>query len=134
MTEIQKKEIVRLCHKHHLWFCVLFGSGADEKNKHLQRDFDLAFYGGKRLPTDVKLVLFDELQPYFEKPVDIILIQPLMDPLLAYEISIKGKLICELKEDTFLTFQTRAWKDYFDSERYREYEKKYIRKRIKNVS
>jgi hypothetical protein len=57
-----------------------------------------------------------------------------MDPLLAYEISTKSKLIYESQKDSFLEFQGRAWKDYLDSQRYRDYEKKYIKKRIKNVS
>lgn len=134
MTEEQKIKIQQICKKYGLRFCVLFGSGVSTTGKNFQRDYDLAFYGGKRLSEELRLNFFNKLQPFFDKPLDIILIQPLMDPLLAYEISTKGKLIYESVEDAFLEFQTRAWKDYLDSERYRKYEKEYIRKKIKNVS
>lgn len=134
LSAAQKQKIKALCRKYDLYFCVLFGSGSSAKNRKLQRDYDLAFYGGQRLPSDLKLKLYHVLQPLFDKPVDVILVQPLMDPLLAYEISTKGKLVVELQKDSFLSFQTRAWKDYLDSKRYRDYEREYIRRKVKDVS
>lgn|SRR3989338_4078216 len=134
MTDIQKQKIYEVCKKNNFYFCVFFGSGADEKIKKYQRDIDLAFYAGKRIPTKKSLEIYQELMPHFDKEIDVVLIQPLMDPLLAYEISVNGKCVCELKEDSFLEFQTRAWKDYLDSQRYRDYEKKYIERKVKNVS
>ncbi len=134
MTEKQKQKISEICRKYHFHFCVWFGSGVDKKLKKHSRDYDLAFYAGRSIPGDLRLKLYEELTPHFNKSIDIVLIQPLMDPLLAYEISTKGQLIYESKKDSFLEFQGRAWKDYLDSERYRDYEKKYLKKRIKNVS
>ena len=134
MTKKQTLKIVDACKKHGFDFCVLFGSSVDKKLKKYKRDYDLAFYSMKYVSGSLKLKLLEELQLFFDKTIDITLIQPLMDPLLAYEISKKGRLMCELKEDSFLEFQGRAWKDYLDSQRYRDYEKEYIKKKIKNVS
>lgn len=134
MTEKQKQKISEICKRYHFYFCVWFGSAVDPKLKKHSRDYDLAFYGGQALKEDLKFELYKELSPFFKKPVDVILIQLLMDPLLAYEISTKGKLVYESKKDSFLEFQGRAWKDYLDSKRYRDYEKTYLKKRIKNVS
>ena len=134
MTKKQKNKILTMCKKYRLYFCIWFGSGVEEGRKRYQRDYDLAFYGGKHLKGDLTLKLQKELLSFFDKPIDIILIQPLMDTLLAYEISTKGKLVCELKKDSFLEFQGRTWKDYLDTQRYRDYEKIYIEKKVKHVS
>ena len=134
MIPKQKQKISRLCKKYGFLFSVWFGSGVDKKLKKYQRDYDIAFYKGKHIDGHIMPTLYKELQPLFDKPIDIILVQPLMDPLLAYEISTKGQLLCELKKDSFLEFQGRAWKDYLDSEHYRKYERAYIKKRVKHVS
>ena len=134
MTKKQTQKILELCKKYNFCFCVLFGSGADKKLKKHVRDYDFAFYSEKHISGNLKFTLIEKLQAFFDKSIDITILQPLSDPLLAYEISTKGKLICELKEDSFLEFQGRAWKDYLDSQRYRDYEKEYIKKRVKNVA
>lgn len=132
MTKEQQQKILAVCKKHRFSFCVLFGSAAEEA--HHQRDYDLAFYVGHEISGAIKFDLLKELQSFFDKPIDIVLLQPSTDPLLAYEIAHKGRLICELKQESFLEFQTRTWKKYLDTQRYRDYEKEYIRKKTKNVS
>lgn len=132
MTKEQQKIIQALCKKYNFSFCGLFGSGVERIK--ISRDYDLAFHVGHEISSAIKFEILKILQPYFDKPLDVILIQPSTDPLLAYEIALKGKLIYELRTESFLEFQTSAWKEYLDTQRYRDYEKEYIRKKIKNVS
>jgi len=134
MTKKQSAKLLQVCKKHGFQFCILFGSSANKALKKHKRDYDLAFYSGKNIPGKIKFTLIEELQSFFDKPIDITLIQPLGDPLLTYEVSTKRNLICEVKKDSYLEFQGRAWKDYLDSQRYRDYEKEYIKKKVKNVS
>lgn len=112
---------------------VLFGSSAGGKPK-TSRDIDLAvkFKNGTIIS---KLDLIYKLDDFcMEKKMDLVLLTADTDPLLLYEIFMKGVCLFERKKNLFEMDKLRAWKLYLDTDKIRNMRGKYLKDFARKVS
>jgi predicted nucleotidyltransferase len=125
--------IKNFCKATGIELLVLFGSSAGNRPE-TSRDIDLAvkFKEGTSIS---KLDLIYKLDNFFEgKRIDLVLLTVDTDPLLLYEIFLKGVCLFERKKDFFEKEKLRAWKLYLDTEKIRNLHGNYLRKFIQKVS
>ena len=109
---------------------ILFGSKASGKSGRLS-DTDVAVLADHPLCLEEKSELSLQVAEKLGVSEDDIDIVDLADasPLLAQEISSKGKLL-RGDEEEFVRFRVRAWKRYLDTARFRRAREKALEKSI----
>lgn len=118
--------INKFCRENGIDLLVLFGSSASGKPE-TSRDIDLAvkFKEGTNIS---KLDLIYKLDDFFMgKKIDLVLLTADTDPLLLYEIFMKGACLFERKKNLFEMDKLRAWKLYLDTDKLRNMRGKYLK-------
>ncbi|GBE41056.1 MAG TPA: nucleotidyltransferase domain-containing protein [Nitrospirae bacterium] len=125
--------IKTFCKTHGIDLLVLFGSSAGNKHE-ISRDIDLAVKLKKGTNIS-KLDLIYKLDDFFMgKKIDLVLLTADTDPLLLYEIFMKGVCLFEQKKNLFEMDKLRAWKLYLDTDKIRNMRGKYLKNFVRKVS
>ncbi|MBI5665590.1 MAG: nucleotidyltransferase domain-containing protein [Nitrospirae bacterium] len=121
------------CKENGIDLLVLFGSSAGSRSES-SRDIDLAVKLRKGVNIS-KLDLIYKLDDFFKgKDIDLVLLRADTDPLLLYEIFMKGVCLFERKKDLFEMDKLRAWKLYLDTEKIRDMRENYLKAFVRKVS
>jgi len=131
ITEAQKIQLNDFCRRNQVALFIIFGSYAKGKT-HPNSDLDIALsFENNKLSID-KLRLIFELEGIFEKQVDLVILKPMTDPLLRFEVFSRGRPLYMSKPHLFEVGKLYAWKLYLDTTNIRmlkeQYVKNYIRK------
>ena len=131
ITDILRTKINDFCSQHQIALFIIFGSQVKGKI-HPNSDIDIALsFENRGVPVN-KLRLIFELEGIFEKQVDLVILNPMTDPLLRFEVFSMGKPFFMSKPHLFEEARLYAWKLYLDTEKIRtlkaQYVKNYIRK------
>ncbi len=141
-------QVARFCKENHLAMMVLFGSQVTgeltfksdidvaillkETIKRFQRPIDFG-----QIPPDIrriqeeKIELMGLLNDFFmSDQVDMTILTPETDPLLAYEIFRKGIPLYEEHPGIFDEWYLRSWKLYIDSAKFRRLQLERLKKSI----
>ena len=131
ITTAQKSKINDFCSQHQIALFIIFGSQVKGKI-HSNSDIDIAVSFEDHAKSVNKLRLIFELEGIFEKQVDLVILNPMTDPLLRFEVFSRGKPFYMSKPHLFDEARLHAWKLYLDTEKIRtlkvQYVKNYIRK------
>lgn len=126
IKKMKTRGIKSFCKESGIELLVLFGSSASDKAG-TAHDVDLAvkFKEGRRIS---KLQLIYKLDDFFVgKNIDLVMLTVDTDPLLLYEIFMKGICLFERKNFIFEKDKLRAWKLYLDTEHIRNMRSKYLK-------
>ncbi len=125
--------IKNFCKENGIDLLVLFGSSASDKPE-TSRDTDLAVKLKEGFNIS-KLDLIYKLDDFFMgKKIDLVLLTVDTDPLLLYEIFMKGACLFESKKDLFEKDKLRAWKLYLDTGKIRDMRENYLKDFVRKVS
>ena len=128
---LQQSHIEKYCRDNDIDLLIVFGSYATGRVRP-SSDLDIALLFKNRSRHKDKLKLIFELEGIFEKQVDLVILTPLTDPLLRYEIFFSGVPIFKRNETIFDEGKLHAWKMYVDTKKIRDMRKmlykNYIRK------
>jgi predicted nucleotidyltransferase len=125
--------IERLCAGNNIEMLVLFGSHSGG-SVHKSSDIDLAVKVKRGVEVS-KLDLIFSLAGYFgDREIDLVLLSRDTDPLLLYEIFMKGKLLFEAQSGIFENEKLRAWKLYLDTEKLRGMQGDYLKRFVEKMT
>ncbi|GAB4213993.1 MAG: hypothetical protein OHK0012_11170 [Synechococcales cyanobacterium] len=112
---------------------VLFGSRASGKT-HAQSDWDIGYLGNP-ITSWEDLALYGQVADALGIPADRLDLVDLQrcSPLLGYGVARDGKLIFEAEPGLFRQFQSRAWRIYADTEKFRVLQKQCLDDRLKRL-
>ncbi len=125
-------KLKKIFKKYHVLFAIQYGSSLSSAGNQAE-DIDIALYC--KNPSKVNTWnLYGELQPFFDKQLDLVLITNHSNPLLTYEALTKGKVLYMKSMAIFVPIVVFLWKRYLDTQQFRSLEKNYIKKGLKHVS
>lgn len=132
-----KQKIERFCIKNNIILFVIFGSLIHGR-PYKASDVDIALLFDKKIsPPDKLQIIYELIEIFEDKKIDIVYLGSHTDPLLLYEIFLKGKAIYEASPGIFEDQKLRAWKLYLANKKVFKRENEYIKKlgeKLKNVS
>ncbi|OGW76158.1 MAG: hypothetical protein A3J72_09350, partial [Nitrospirae bacterium RIFCSPHIGHO2_02_FULL_40_19] len=112
-------KLKKIFKKYHVLFAIQYGSSLTSK---WAEDIDLALYCQK--PSQINTwKLYGELQPFFDRQLDLIILTNHSNPLLTYEILTKGKVLYMKSLSLFVPIVVTLWKRYLDTQKFRNLEK-----------
>lgn len=121
------------CQSNTIDLCVLFGSQATGKT-HARSDLDVALFSTTQINLKKELLrLMGELEDLFSQPVDLVIIEPDIDPVLRLEIFQHGKSLYESRSGLFNEHRVLAVKIYDDTEPLRRIRDRVLAERILNL-
>jgi predicted nucleotidyltransferase len=130
------QDLAIFCKVERILLLILFGSRV-RSSADPSRDIDLAVQL-KRGCEPSKLDLLYELGTLFQSGrIDLVLLTPMTQPLLRYEIYFKGRVLYEETEGLFEQGKLMAWKLYLDTAPLRKREIEYLKefpRRMKHVT
>lgn len=107
----------RLLKKYGVRLAYLFGSSVHGKTGR-ESDVDIAVLLPERFSKkkrfEIKLALMKDLARYFEKKVDVVILNDLSSLLFRYAILREGKLLYRASELEMIDFESRIMSEYFD--------------------
>ena len=133
MTDAYRRnigKIRKIFKKYKIILAVQYGSSVKSRSP---KDYDLALYS-KRPSRDLLIKIQSELQPFFDRPLDLAVLSSRTDPLLAYEIVTGGSVMYQARKHAFETWLVYAWRRYLDTKKFRDLERMYIKKGLKYVT
>jgi predicted nucleotidyltransferase len=102
------------CQARPVRLCVLFGSQATGKARP-ESDVDLAIWAESQPDAPTKIRWLGELQTRLDKPVNLVLVSPDLDPVLGFEMVRDGRLLFERIPTSWLKARSQLWHAYNDS-------------------
>lgn len=133
MNQSTPNNLKNWCRKNDINLCILFGSQATGKT-HARSDTDIALWSLQRSVLQRQwLRLNGELEDLFGHPVDLVVINPEMDPVLRLEIFQHGQPLYESQPGLFAEQHIVAVKLYEDTEPLRRLRDRVLAKRILNL-
>ena len=123
----KKERLVGYCREKGIELVVLFGSCAAGK-VYAGSDLDLAVLTRKGAALSRLELLFDMESLFDPMEVDLVLLGPGTDPLLLYEIFMRGMPLFEARLGAFQERRLLAWKIYLDTAPLRELERDYVKR------
>lgn len=106
--------MIAWCQAQPIRLCVLFGSQATGKARP-DSDIDLALWPDVVPNAHSKMHWLQELQTRLDKPVNLVLVSPDLDPVLGFEIVRDGRLLFERESHLWLKARAQLWHAYNDS-------------------
>lgn len=109
--------IINILTKHdNIVFAYLFGSFVNAPDK-VNSDIDIGIYFKDSIDLLYLGKIIGEINASTSKKIDIVEMNSLFvkNPLLAYEIITKGKVITCLNKEELINFKTRTFLSYFDT-------------------
>jgi predicted nucleotidyltransferase len=127
--DIDQEQLDKLAREYELNFLALFGSRAVGLSRE-NSDFDIAYSGKKRLSYSEETFLAEKLARLLGTSSDKIDPVNVVDagPLLAKQVAQEGKVLSELKENSFDLFQMFAFSRYFDAKFLLDLQKESVKK------
>ena len=123
---MKNPKISGLCEANGIELFVLFGSHAGARI-HPASDVDVAVKPREGVELS-KLDLIGLLSDAFDgKEIDLVVLTKDTDPLLLYEVLLRGELLYEGHAGIFEKERLRAWKLYIDTERIRRMRSDYLK-------
>lgn len=129
IIEAQKAKIKDFCRQHQIALFIIFGSQVQGKTPP-NSDIDIALSFENSGVSANKLCLIFELEGMFEKQVDLVIPNPMTDPLLRFEVFSKGKPLYMSTPYLFDEARLYAWKMYLDTEKIRTLQAQYVKNYI----
>ncbi len=108
------EKVASWCSNQPVKICVLFGSQATGRQRP-DSDVDLAIWPMQSPSAQVKLAWLRELETLLNKPVNLALVSPDLDPVLGFEIVRDGRLLYEQQPELWLKQRAQLWHAYIDS-------------------
>ncbi len=114
-------------------FALLFGSYAEDRAMGVS-DVDIGIFTNRDISLLEHGFVTGRTEEITGKKVDIIILNDLYknNPVLAFEIVSKGRLLFANNKDAFIDFKTNTYLNYLDSAYLREMIDKSFRKRIES--
>lgn len=133
LTQEQKKEFNKIGQKYHLELITLHGSRVS-KNVHRMSDFDVAILKDKDLTSTEYSNLLSNFCGIFQVKEDKIDISELKNAssLLLKEIADSAICLYSKKDDSFINFYLKAYKQFIDDSRIYKFEDAYLKNRYLN--
>lgn len=123
--------IEKICKKLGISLLVLHGSYAKGiANK--DSDIDVGVLYGKKATSEDFFGLFNAFADVFSGKFDPVLLNN-AEPLISYQVAIKGKPIYERTKGDFEKYRMMAIGRYFDTKKFRELEKEYIKRAVDTI-
>lgn len=132
ITEAQKSKINDFCLQHQIALFIIFGSQVKGKI-HPNSDLDIALSFENTGVSVNKLRLIFELEGIFDKPVDLVILNPMTDPQLRFEVFSRGRPLYMSKPHLFEAGKLYAWKLYLDTENIRKLKEQYVKNYIRKL-
>ncbi|MBS3819949.1 nucleotidyltransferase domain-containing protein [bacterium] len=137
VSEIQKKLKPVLEKEKGLLFGYLFGSAVSGKVGS-ESDIDLAFYLDEKGVKDLfkeRLLLIEKIQSFFQKKVEVIILNEISSIFFKFVIIKEGKVIFERSHAQRVDFELKTMQDYYDFQPFlKEYNKAYLQRSLKKLS
>ena len=127
----QKKKVEALCRKHQIILLILHGSHA-KGNPGKQSDLDVGILTKKKIDFEHTMRIFQDFSEVFGDKFDPVILNG-AEPLISYQVAIHGKPLFEQKKGVFAAFRVQAVSRFFDSKKFRDLEKIYIKRAIARV-
>lgn len=112
--------------------CVLFGSMATGAT-HSRSDVDLAVWSAKQLDTAARLRWLSDIERRTGVETSLVIVTPLLDPVLGFEIVRTGRLLYERDEGRWEQELSRLWHNYNDSSPFRRAAREDLRQWAKEA-
>lgn len=129
----EETDLAHIFAKRGVILAYLFGSHARGEAGPLS-DVDIAVLFQPDMPAETRfealLKLMGDLAPFFDKEVEIVDLQD-ASPLLRHRVYYDGRLLYAAGEKVRIAFETKALRDYIDTQPLRSLKKKYILQRFK---
>jgi len=123
-----QKSINALCKKHNFELLVLHGSyakGTAGKNS----DIDIGILEKNKFNFDNYRKILNDFEDVFGDKFDPVFLNG-AEPLISYQVALKGKPLFEKTEGTFNNFRLQAIGRYMDTKKFRDLEKIYIKRAV----
>lgn len=108
------ESLVAWCNAHDIALCVLFGSRA-RGTARPESDYDLALKTAHAPAPLDRLAWQVELEDLLGANVSLVLLTPVTDPVLGWEIARDGQLIYERDRGLWMRERARLWHLYNDA-------------------
>lgn len=130
---MEDTKVRNFCEKNNIELLVIFGSCASGKRSP-ESDIDIAVGLGEGAQA-LKLEWIYQLDDIFDgKDIDLVVLTADTEPLLLYEIFLRGRVLYERHPGIFDAGRLRAWKLYIDTDRLRVMQKNYLKEFAERVS
>jgi predicted nucleotidyltransferase len=130
MINCNKNLIEKIAQEYNFDFIVLFGSfGTDSQRK--TSDIDIAVKSDSKMDIEKYVKVQEAFAEAFAvqgEKIDIVETKH-TSPLLAHQVAIKGRLLAGSQID-FGKFRLYALKNYFETKKFRDFTKRYIRQNL----
>ena len=112
-------------------FVLIFGSYVEGTQTKMS-DVDIAVYLSKDIDLLTVGKIISELEKVTNRKIDFVILNNLYskNPLFAFEIINKSKLLFVRNSDLLVDYKTRTQLEYFDTEKLRDASREALRKRI----
>jgi len=111
-----KKEAITILEENKVQLAYIFGSSAKNENDNY-RDIDVAIYldeADKMKRFDTKCFLSSVLIKFFQKPIDIVILNDIKNLFLAYDIISEGKIILNKDDNLKILLESKLLHNFID--------------------
>ena len=111
-----KKEVITILEQNKVQLAYIFGSYAKHENNNY-RDIDVAIYldeADKMKRFDTKCFLSSVLMKYFQKSIDIVILNDIKNLFLAYDIISEGKIILNKDDNLKILIESKLLHNFID--------------------
>lgn len=132
LVSLPSKEVLKpIVQKFGIRLIVLFGSVAGG-TANADSDVDLGVLINHPLSFNQRLKLWGALSPLFNTEVDLVILNH-ANPVLAFEVASTGNLLFEDKSNTWDTWKSFSFRQYWDTEKFRNDLRRFITRRAKEM-
>jgi predicted nucleotidyltransferase len=132
-VSLPSKEVLKpIVQKFGIRLIVLFGSVVRGAT-HAESDIDLGVLTSRPLTFNQRLKLWGALSPLFNIEVDLVVLNH-ANPVLAFEVASTGDLLFENKPNTWDNWKSFSFRQYWDTEKFRNDLSRFITRRAEEMS
>ena len=132
-VSLPSKEVLKpIVQKFGVRLIVLFGSVV-RGTINAESDIDLGVLTNRPLTINRRLKLWGALSPLFNIEVDLVILNH-ANPVLAFEVASMGELLFEDKPNTWDNWKSFSFRQYWDTEKFRNDLRRYITRRAEEMS
>lgn len=126
---LNEKILAKLTQKYNIALLILFGSLSKNKNNE-HSDIDLGIYLQEKISDKKEADLLVDFINLFQTDYLDISILNYSSPLLLFEVAKDGILLFESAKGTFISFKLKAFKQYWETRKFRDMRAKYLEKKL----
>ncbi len=133
LVSLPSKEVLKpIAYKFGIRLIVVFGSVV-RGTTNAESDIDLGVLTNRPLTFNQRLKLWETLSPLFNVEVDLVVLNH-ANPVLAFEAASTGDLLFENKSNTWDNWKSFSFRQYWDTEKFRNDLRKFITRRAEEMS